>query len=113
VRLIRGYEAFKETNFAHFFFSHNLRCLCSNCLCINQIKLRLCCEKCYDFNLSLIAVFKKPPHNRRLYPTNLGTLLFTLLEVTSRPIPLTVTTKASVVFFILYTLPPNILTSLA
>jgi hypothetical protein len=26
-------------------------------------------EKFYDFNLSLIAVFKKPPHNRRLSPT--------------------------------------------
>jgi hypothetical protein len=33
----------------------------------------LCFEKCYDFFLSLIAVFKKPPHNRRHSPidTNL------------------------------------------
>jgi len=60
MRLIRGYEAFKETNF------RNLRCLCNNYLVINQIKLCLCFEKLYDFFLSFIAVFNKPLHNRRL-----------------------------------------------
>ena len=47
----------------------NLRCLCNNCLFINQIKLCLCFEKIYDFSLSLLAIFKELPHNRRLSPT--------------------------------------------
>jgi hypothetical protein len=38
VRLIGGYEAFKETNFAHGFLFLILRCLCSNCLFINQLR---------------------------------------------------------------------------
>ena len=41
------------------------------CICINQIKFCLCFEKFYYFYLSLIAVFKKPPHNMRLSPTGL------------------------------------------
>jgi hypothetical protein len=61
VRLIRGDEVFKETIFAHVFSIHKLRCLCSNCLYINQIKLCLCFEKFYDFYLGLIAVLKNLP----------------------------------------------------
>jgi hypothetical protein len=48
----------------------NVWCLCSNCLFIDQIKLFLCFKKFYHRFLSLIAVYKKPTHNRRLSPNN-------------------------------------------
>lgn len=44
----------------------NARCLCNSCLFITQIKLCLCYVQFYDFFLSVIAVFKEPPYNRRL-----------------------------------------------
>jgi len=64
VRLVRKYEAFKETNFTHVFLFliydiYNASSLIkSNYTCVMK--------KFYDFLLNLTAVFKKPPHNRRL-----------------------------------------------
>ena len=68
VRLIRGYEAFKETNFTHVF----LFLICDvyvTTLFIKRIKLCLCFEKFYDFFLFNSSFKKKPPHNRRLSPS--------------------------------------------
>ena len=50
------------------FAFHNAWCFCSNCLFTNQIKLFLCFEKFYNIFLSVTAVWKKPPHIRRLSP---------------------------------------------
>ena len=57
----------------HTFSFHNtsIWCLCDNCLFIDQIKLFLCFEKFY-ISLSLIAVYKKPPHIRRLSPIQIA-----------------------------------------
>jgi len=60
----------------------NLRCLFSNCLYSNQIKLCLCIGKLYDFHLSLIAVLKIPPHNRWLPQILWFSILVTLRVAT-------------------------------
>ena len=53
-----GWSFYGNEFYTHFSF-HNVWCLCSNYLFINQIKLFLCFEKFYNIFLSLIAVYKK------------------------------------------------------
>ena len=71
LRLIRGYEAFKETNFTHIFLFVICDVYVTTVSSLTK-KLCLCFEKCYDFFLSLIAVFNKPPRNKRLIPIRGG-----------------------------------------
>jgi hypothetical protein len=63
-----GRWSFYANEFYTPFTFHNVWCLCSNCLFINQIKLCLCFAKFYIF-LSLITVKKKPLQIRRISPT--------------------------------------------
>jgi hypothetical protein len=53
--------------FKRFYF-HNVWCLYSNCIFINQIKLFLCFQKFYNIFLSLLAVWKTSPYYRRISP---------------------------------------------
>ena len=84
MRLIWGYEAIKETNFTHVFLFLIYDVYVITVSSLIKIKLFLCSAKFYDFLLSLMAVFKKPPHHRRLSPTYLD-----LIEEATRKYKLT------------------------
>ena len=53
-----------------FLYICNFFKLCKYSLCfLGKSYKAMCFEKFYELYLSLIAVYKKPPHNRRLSPT--------------------------------------------